>query len=126
MLNVAIAYYGRSALAPNGDAMGYGTSAFRDDLVNNNQGGGVYQHLFGFIGLTMSGGPIANALALNQLRIDLKDARGERPDHTAEEGQTELRDDIAGINAGRAINDFLAGNVDAQQLGKNLRDLLCQ
>jgi hypothetical protein len=103
------------------------TSGFRGDLVMGRQNGGVYQHLWGAVALTMMGS-MGNVAMLSQLREDQEDARGgtDAEPHRVFEGMAEVAGDIAGINSGRMINDFLAGKTTAAELDANLRRELCE
>ena len=70
-------------------------SGFKNELVNNGQGGDVYHHILYMAGSILTGNPFLVAA------LPISDAtqvmRGRK------ESVTELRDDVAGIAAGKAM-----------------------
>ncbi len=101
-----------------GDDDGSGdVSGFRDDLVDNGQGSQVIRHILGQAGGEIMGG-LGKIVADNQAAENIEQAK------TRKESETEVRDDIAGVSVGKAIKEFLEGNISEDDLRKMLEDII--
>jgi hypothetical protein len=118
-----------------GGTRGLPVDGFHDNLVNNNQGGQVYQHVLGHAAGVLGGESndpiIAEAARRNAQNNQERDQRQhDNPNdpndpHDPAEAETELRDDKAGEAVGRAISDFCKKSISRDKLKKRLMKTLC-
>ena len=118
-----------------GGTRGLPVDGFRDDLVNNTQGGQVYQHILGHAAGVLGGeanDPIVaeGARRYAQINQERDQRQHDNPNdpkdpHDPAEAETELRDDKAGEAVGRAISDFCKKSISRADLKKRLMKTLC-
>ncbi len=92
------------------------TTGFKDELVNNNQGGDVYHHILFMAGSILLENPVLAATLLTSDAAQVLQGR--------KESVTELRDDIAGTTVGIAmLKTAQTRNFNA--LRATLKGILC-
>ena len=132
---VIVKRMGSYARGPDG-ARGLPVDGFQDNLVNNRQGGQVYQHILGHAAGVLGGnardpmiGEIARRYAQKQQERDQRqrdNPNDPRDPHDPAEAETELRDDKAGEAVGRALSDFCRNqSLTGEDLKRKLMKTLC-
>jgi hypothetical protein len=132
---VIVKRMGSYARGPDG-ARGLPVDGFQDNLVNNRQGGHVYQHILGHAAGVLGGnardpmiGEIARRYAQKQQERDQRqrdNPNDPRDPHDPAEAETELRDDKAGEAVGRALSDFCRNqSLTGEDLKRKLMKTLC-
>jgi RHS repeat-associated protein len=108
---------------------------FKWELVNNGQRGDVIKHIYGHAGVTIVGnapshGPLGgktgHQISEDEMNIDISQANGADPNHSREEGETEIRNDLAGRQVGDAMKQRMMSKITRDDLRKKLFDILCE
>jgi len=95
------------------------TDGFNPNLTANNQRGQVYRHVGFQAGSELLGGP-------GRMAGDMQNSDNRRQaDQGRAESQTELADDAAGRDAGRALKDAFHGRISREELRNRLMKTLC-
>jgi len=102
----------------------YPTTGFRDNLVNNGQGSGVYRHVLG------GAASVLLEIGLAKLYQDYSDsAQRDNPrnsDQRRAEAQTELNGTQAGAELGDLVKRRDRGDLTASELRVEIQKLLCE
>jgi RHS repeat-associated protein len=95
------------------------TDGFNPNLTANNQRGQVYRHVNFQAGSELLGAP-------GRMAGDMQNSDNRRQANQGRaESQTELADDAAGRDAGRALKDAFHGRISREELRIRLMKILC-
>ncbi len=112
-----------AALSERGNDGSGDTSGIRSDLTDNGQGSQAIRHIWG-----QAGGEVADGIggigADSQAQSNVDQTSDPNPDRAAQ-GETEVRDDEAGRQAGQDLEDYMDGNLTEDELRDKLKKNLC-
>jgi RHS repeat-associated protein len=111
-----------------------GYSGFKEQLVNNEQGHGVYKHISGVVGSGLIIAPAA--LISGQMVLGLasyapalfqtaRDFKQYVSDNSRLQSFTEIRDNIAGMKLIPGVKMYFLGSLDSQSLNNYMVSILC-